>query len=90
MFRHYHAMQYLLPAMIKLLREHDSETLFNSNFFESRRAENIDCTFVLVRPVAQFAGSAVELGYNVGTRSNGVDQPVWPKDLRVQIVTGKN
>ena len=33
--------------------------------------------------VGQFE-SGVELGYHVGTRGNGIDQPVWPKDLTVE------
>lgn len=89
-FRHYHAMPYLLPAMLKLLYQHDAEGLFNPAFFEERRAENLDTTFVQVKPVAQFADGAVNLGYHIGTRGNGVDEPVWPDDLTVEVVSGKN
>ncbi|OTB05174.1 hypothetical protein M426DRAFT_261210 [Hypoxylon sp. CI-4A] len=88
-FRHYHAMSYLLPAMLKILYQHDAETLFNPVFFEERSAENLGVTFVQVKPVAQSNGS-VELRYNVGTRGNGTDQPVWPKDLTVQVVGDSN
>ena len=31
-------------------------------------------------------GEGVRSGYNVGTRSNGVDQPRWPEDLMMEIV----
>ncbi|KAF4832818.1 hypothetical protein CGCTS75_v004236 [Colletotrichum tropicale] len=44
-FRHYHAMSYLLPSVMKLLREHDAATLFNPAFFEDRHAEFIKTTF---------------------------------------------
>ncbi|KIK51501.1 hypothetical protein GYMLUDRAFT_252022 [Collybiopsis luxurians FD-317 M1] len=85
-FRHYHAMQYTVPEMLRLLRQYDTETLFQPAFFEHRRAESINTSFLLVKPIAQFPNSVVDLKYNVGTRGNGVDQPVWPKDLTVEIV----
>ncbi|KAJ2978851.1 hypothetical protein NUW58_g7363 [Xylaria curta] len=88
-FRHYHCMPYLLPAMMKLLAQHDSETLFNPSFFKPMEAKHLATTFIRPKPVAQFA-NGVELGYHVGTRGNGVDQPVWPNDLTVEVVTGEN
>lgn len=89
-FRHYHAMQHLLPAVLKLLYQHDEKTLFNPDFFEERKAESLGMTFVQVKPIAGFAKDAVDLGYHVGTRGNGVDAPVWPKDLRVEVVREEN
>lgn len=83
-------MQHTLPAMVKLLHQHDAKTLFQPAFFEPRRAENLGTTFIQVKPIAQFRNNIVELKYNVGTRGNGVDQPIWPKDLKVEVVTGDN
>ncbi|KAI1736595.1 CoA-transferase family III domain-containing protein [Xylaria scruposa] len=88
-FRHYHAMPYLLPAMMKLLAQHDSETLFKPSFFQTMEAKHLATTFVRPKPIANFS-SGLELKYHVGTRGNGVDQPVWPKDLTVEVVTGDN
>ncbi|KAI0967716.1 CoA-transferase family III domain-containing protein [Xylaria arbuscula] len=88
-FRHYHSMIYLIPAMMKLLKQYDSETLFNPDFFQPEVAQNLGVTFIRPKPVAQFE-NGVELKYHVGTRGNGVDQPVWPKDLTVEVVTGEN
>lgn len=82
-------MGYLLPAVMKVLAQHDSETLLSPSFFQLMEAKNLATTFIRPKPVAQFA-SGVELGYHVGTRGNGVDQPVWPKDLTVEVVTGDN
>ena len=84
-FHHYHAMPYLLPRMFGLLHEHAEETLFKPEFFESRMSKAVGWEFVQVKPVAQFKDD-VTLGYNVGTRSNGVDAPHWPQDLGVEIV----
>ncbi|KAI1651762.1 CoA-transferase family III [Daldinia loculata] len=89
-FRHYHAMPHLLPAILKLLYQHDSQVLFNPAFFQEREAKNIGATFIQVKPVAQFADGAVDLGYHIGTRGNGVDEPVWPDNLTVEVVRGKN
>ena len=80
-------MQYLLPAMIGSLTEHDSKVLFKPEFFEKRASEAVGHEFVHVKPVAQWKGKSVRLGYNVGTRSNGVDEAKWPEDLGVEIVT---
>ncbi|RWA12523.1 hypothetical protein EKO27_g2558 [Xylaria grammica] len=88
-FRHYHSMLYLLPAMMKLLVQHDSETLFDPGFFQPMEAKHLATTFIRPKPVARFS-NGVELKYHVGTRGNGVDQPVWPKDLTVEVVTGDN
>ncbi|KAI1776977.1 CoA-transferase family III [Hypoxylon cercidicola] len=85
-FRHYHAMPYLLPAMMKILYQYDAETLFKPAFFEERKAENLGHIFVQPKPVAGFANGVVDLGFHIGTRGNGVDAPVWPKDLRVEVV----
>ncbi|TGJ83218.1 hypothetical protein E0Z10_g5546 [Xylaria hypoxylon] len=88
-FRHYHSMLYLLPAMMKLLVQYDSETLFDPSFFQPMEARHLGTTFIRPKPVAQFM-SGLELKYHVGTRGNGVDQPVWPKNLTVEVVTGDN
>lgn len=79
-------MPYLLPEMMKLLHQHNAQTLFRSEFFETRHSGAIDASFRVIKPVAQFEGAAVALGYNVGTRGNGVDSPVWPADLRTEVV----
>ncbi|KAL0933770.1 putative alpha methylacyl-CoA racemase [Colletotrichum truncatum] len=84
-FRHYHAMPYTVPAISKLLTQHDADILFQQQFFEKRESSAVNGTFVVVKPIAQFSNE-VELKYNVGTRGNGVDQPVWPADLSVEVV----
>jgi hypothetical protein len=71
---------------MKLLEEHDADTLFNPSFFEPRLSKAMDTTFIQVKPIARFENNAVELKYNVGTRGNGVDKPLWPEDLTVEIV----
>ena len=74
--------------MLKLLYQHDAQTLFKPEFFEPRVSKMLDTTFIQIKPVAQFPNKEVELGYTVGTRGNGIDAPAWPKDLTVEVVTG--
>lgn len=85
-FRNYHNMPYLLPLMMKSLYTHDAKTLFNPSFFQPRHSKAIGRTLIVVKPVAQWEEEATELRYNVGTRGNGTDAPVWPKDLTVETV----
>lgn len=81
-------MPYLIPEMLKLLHAHDKEILFNPAFFETRTSKPVGATFVQVKPVAQFRDQAIELGYHIGTRGNGVDsKPVWRDDLTLEVVS---
>ena len=78
-------MQYLLPKMLGSLKEHDEDVLFKKQYFETRRSGAVEHEFVLVKPIAQWEGK-VRLGFNVGTRSNGVDEARWPEDLGMENV----
>ena len=73
--------------MIGRLVKHSKQILFRPEFYEQRESKAVGHTFIQVKPIAQFKGEEVELRYNVGTRTNGVDRAVWPDDLAVEIVT---
>lgn len=77
-------MMATLPRMLGLLVDKSSPVLFRPDFFEIRYAENLDKYFKSPKPVLQLEG--VDLSYNVGTRTNGVDKAVWPEDLSVEVV----
>lgn len=72
--------------MLQILHQYDEETLFQPSFFKRYRSEAIGVTIIKVKPVARFKDDIVDLRYNVGTRGNGVDDPKWPEDLRMEIV----
>lgn len=86
--RHCDNMPRLLPMMLKLLYEKSGKELFQPLFFQPTRSKILDSTFIIVKPVAQMEleKGKVELGYDVGTRGNGTDSPVWPKNLTVEVV----
>ncbi|EME46194.1 hypothetical protein DOTSEDRAFT_70247 [Dothistroma septosporum NZE10] len=79
-------MIYLLPKMMALLHKNASKQLFKDEFFERRESTAAGHEFVQLKPVARFKDK-VELRYNVGTRGNGYDQPHWPADLGVEVVS---
>lgn len=79
-------MLHTLPAHLRMLKEHDQDVIFNPNFFQPVKSGYLDKTFILVKPVAQFADGLVDLRYDVGTRGNGVDEARWPEDLTVEVV----
>lgn len=78
-------MLHTLPRTLGLLKQHDSDSLLKPEFFEPRESKAVGTTFIQVKPIAQFPNGEVELGYNIGTRGNGVDDPVWPEDLSVEF-----
>jgi crotonobetainyl-CoA:carnitine CoA-transferase CaiB-like acyl-CoA transferase len=89
-FRHHHNMGHTLPRYLQMLHKNSSEKVMRADFFENRDAKTVGKKIRTVKPVAQFVNGKVELGFNVGTRTNGVDKPRWPKDLSVEIVTADN
>lgn len=89
-FRHFHNMTYTLPRYIQMLQTNSSKTVMKPEFFEDRDSKAVGKKIRTVKPVVQFADGKVELGFNVGTRTNGVDRARWPKDLSVEVVTADN
>ncbi|KAJ5717849.1 hypothetical protein N7488_003495 [Penicillium malachiteum] len=54
--------------------------LFNPSFFETRQSKALEVNIRMVKPVINFHGNVINLGYNVGTRGNGHDKARWPED----------
>lgn len=79
-------MPYLLPRLIGMLRQYDSKVMFKPEFFEKRTSKAVGHDFVHVKPIADWKDQSVKLGYNVGTRSNGVDAAKWPENLGDEVV----
>lgn len=84
-FRHYQSMNYSIPRMIAKMKE--DQTLLRPEFFEQRASGALNgLVFRTPKPVLQFPPDSVQLGYNIGTRGNGIDEPFWPIDLSTEIV----
>lgn len=85
-FRHYHNMGYTLPRFMQMLKTQVGDVVLRRDFFETRRSGAIGRDVACVKPIVQYPGGKVELGFNVGTRGNGVDAPRWPADLMTEVV----
>lgn len=92
-FRHYEGMTRMLPQVMAAMFKNSAAKLFKPAYFTEAEAPlgegGEPITMKIVRPVLKFTGNGgekPELGFNVGTRGNGVDQPRWPEDLLISIV----
>ncbi|KAF2494190.1 CoA-transferase family III [Lophium mytilinum] len=85
-FRHDHNMTYTLPRYVQMLKTNSGSVLLRPEFFEDRKNGALGKPVRTVAPVLRFPDGPVQLRYNVGTRSNGLDKPYWPKDLMTEIV----
>ncbi|KAF8886798.1 CoA-transferase family III domain-containing protein [Infundibulicybe gibba] len=84
-FRHTDNMGVLIPKFLEMLVKQTPE-LFNPEFFEERENKALGVSVHTVKPILSFPGGNVKLGYNVGTRGNGVDEPKWPEDLLTEVI----
>lgn len=80
-------MTYAIPRMFKSLNHTAPNILYNEDFMEERDCKNIGIKIKTIKPILRFPGEEVKLGFNVGTRTNGVDKARWPEDLMVEVVT---
>ena len=82
-YHHWHNNVVTLPETLWRLRSGPGgKRIFKPEFFEDRRAPGIlgEKKIRCVKPVAEW-GDVVKLGFNIGTRGNGIDAPYWPDDL---------
>lgn len=85
-FRHFNTMSSLIPAYVDMLKANSADRVFCADNFYSLHSKHLGVDIKCPKPVLQFPAHEVELRYNVGTRTNGVDQPKWPEDLSVETV----
>ncbi|KAH0012263.1 hypothetical protein KCU78_g9762, partial [Aureobasidium melanogenum] len=87
-FRHYHGMTFMLPKVFGQVFKNSAGVLLKPSHFTEYPVKHMGGKVIKYPgPVIRFPGKEVELGYNVGTRTNGVDLPYWPKDLSVEVVS---
>jgi hypothetical protein len=79
------SMAVTIPAYMEALKKAKSPVL-SPEFFEDRDDKAIGKTIRTVKPIIAFPEGVVKLGYNIGTRPNGVDKPRWPEDLMTEII----
>lgn len=79
-------MYFTMPKHLAMLHKYSKDVLFKDEFFEDRECKNLGTEIRAVKPVLRFTNGEVDLRYNVGTRTNGVDQARWPSDLMTEVV----
>ena len=79
-------MMAMAGPYMNMLMTHSGDVMFKPDFLEIRHSGAIGKDVKAVKPIAQYPQGNVKLGYNVGTRGNGVDQPRWPEDLMTEVV----
>lgn len=89
-FRHYHNIGSTLPRYLRMMKTHSADVLFKPEFFEVRHSGAIGKDVRCIKPVIGWPQGKVKLGFNVGTRGNGVDEPRWPEDLGTEVVARKD
>lgn len=86
-FRHYQSMNVSLPKYLSMIQDNASDVLLRDEYFEVRDAKALGLRIKAVKPILRFPRGSVRLGFNVGTRGNGMDSPRWPEDLLTEVVT---
>ena len=77
-------MNYLLPRYTEMIQKNSK--LFAQAYFEHRESKALGVTVQTIKPIIKFENDEVQLKYNVGTRGNGKDAPLWPDDLMTEVV----
>jgi hypothetical protein len=75
-----------LPRYLHMMKTYSAGILFKPDFFEIRHSGAIGKDVRCLKPIIQYPQGNVKLGFNVGTRGNGVDEPRWPEDLMAEVV----
>lgn len=75
-----------MPRYLNMIKNFHRDTLLRPEFFEIRESKALGLKLRCVKPILAFPEGSVKLGYNIGTRGNGIDQPFWPEDLSTEIV----
>ena len=71
---------------MQMIKQNSNDKLFKLEFFEDRFCHYIGKKIRHPSPILNFSEGKVELGYNVGTRTNGTDKAAWPENLLSEII----
>ncbi|CAA7257389.1 unnamed protein product [Cyclocybe aegerita] len=82
-FVHTDNMAITIPRVMDMIK---GAIIFQQDFFEIRENRAIGVPVKTVKPILQFPQGAIRLGYNIGSRGNGIDKPRWPDDLLTEIM----
>lgn len=83
----FHARDRMVQLMLPLLSilKETNAPIFKDGYFERRENPGV-VPMRTVKPVLTFPEGIVKPGFQVGSRPNGVDKPVWPADLTTPAI----
>lgn len=84
--RHFHHMPQLLPRYVPMLTANSGDKLFRPEYFAINKLPYLGVNVKTVAPILRFPNEEVHPGFDVPTRTNGVDMPRWPDNLTVEFV----
>ena len=80
----------LLPSILGSLRNNSIDLFTNPAYYTIKHNNVLNADFRIVKDCIQWPTGSVDFDYCIATRPNGVDQPRWPNDLTVEVVTATN
>ncbi|KAK0223857.1 CoA-transferase family III domain-containing protein [Armillaria fumosa] len=83
----FHARDHMVQLMLPLLRilKETNAPIFKDEYFERRENPGV-VPMRTVKPILTFPDGIVKPRFQVGSRPNGVDKPVWPADLSTPAI----
>ena len=75
-----------MPRVLGATQKSSADKLFKEEFFTQYFVKSLGKTMRIVAPILQFPNQEVKPGFDVGTRTNGVDEARWPEHLSVEKV----
>jgi hypothetical protein len=83
-------MQHTVRTLLSILRKNHIDLFTNPAYFIIKHNKAMNADFRIVKNCIQWPEGSTNFDYHISTRSNGMDQPRWPNDLSVEIVTATN
>jgi hypothetical protein len=79
-----------IPTFIATLQKNHIDLFTNPAYYIIKHNKALNEDFRIVKDCIQWPPNTIDFDYRIGTHPNGMDQPRWPKDLSVEIVTATN
>lgn len=77
-------MEHTAPIILKMMGD---KGFLREEFFQTIHSGALGVDIRCVGPFMTFPNGEIKLGYNVGTRGNGLDKARWPADLATEVLT---
>ena len=83
-------MVHTLVAVMSALQKNHIDLFTNSAYYIIKYNKVMNKDLRIVKNCIQWPQGSIDYDYHIGTHPNGTDEPRWPMDLSVEIVTATN